>query len=337
MNLLENFSLLKHNTFGIDVSAKFFFEFNNINQLIKFLKIKKIKSLNKFVIGGGSNLLFTQNYEGVIIHPQIKGIEIIEESNNYVLVKVGAGENWDNFVEYTIKKSWGGLENLSFIPGNVGASPVQNIGAYGVEAKDIIEKVDTININNQSAKTFNNQECEFEYRESIFKTKYANQFIVTHVYFKLSKTNHIFKINYGNIEQELNKYKELTISNIRNSIINIRSSKLPDPKELGNAGSFFKNPIISIEQINLLQLNYPEIPKYFISKTEVKVPAGWLIEKCGWKGKQIGNTGVHKDQSLVLVNYNKASGNEILQLANLIIDSVYKTFNILLQMEVIIK
>nr|WP_320120290.1 UDP-N-acetylmuramate dehydrogenase [uncultured Marinifilum sp.] len=331
--LLENYSLKKHNTFGIEAKARYFFEFEKIEEIQKFLKENNITDTQYLILGGGSNLLFTENYDGLILHPNIKGIELLDEDEESVLLRVGCNEEWDEFVEWAVENEVYGIENLSLIPGKIGASPVQNIGAYGVEAKDIIENVEAISIETKNEVIFSNKQCEFAYRNSVFKNEYKNLFIITHVQFRLKKKAN-FKIHYGAIKKELEAYNEINLKNIREVIIKIRESKLPDPKELGNAGSFFKNPIIDKEKADDLKSKYEELPTYPINDFETKLAAGWLIEKCNWKGKRIGDAGVHKDQALVIVNYGNAKGNEILKLANDIRKSVLFKFGIKLEMEV---
>lgn len=297
----KQYSLLPHNTFGLEAKADTFIEYSNIEDLKSILTNKELFSSPYMHIGSGSNLLFTSDFKGTILHSKIDGIDIIEENNDYVLVRVGAGVDWDNFVGYCVSNEWAGAENLSLIPGEVGASAVQNIGAYGIEAKDLIVRVETLEIATGSERTFSNQECEYSYRKSIFKNKLKNQYFITYVTFKLNKTA-VFNLEYGNIKNELEKYAEVSLKTIRQAIIDIRNSKLPDPKIEGNAGSFFMNPIISRELFITLQNKYPNIPHYDVDENLVKVPAAWMIDQCGWKGKCLGNAGVHKNQALVLVN-----------------------------------
>lgn len=326
-----NFPLKKYNTFGVDVTADSFFDVSTVDALKEvLLGVKNEKCL---ILGGGSNILFKSNFSGVIIHPTIQGIQIVEEDNESVLLKVGAGVEWDSLVDYAVSHNYGGLENLSLIPGSVGASPIQNIGAYGVEAKDYIERVEGISINDLGVVSFNNSECKFGYRDSIFKNKLKGKVVVTHVYYRLTKT-HKLVTHYGNLDVEVAKFGDRTIQNIRKAVIDIRNSKLPDPLELPNAGSFFKNPIVSIELVENLRQKYEHVPFYPVSESEVKLPAGWLIEQGGWKGRQIGNVGVHKNQALVLVNYANATGDEVLSLAQEIQKSIKQTFNVSLEMEV---
>jgi len=329
----KQYSLLSHNTFGINANADTFIEYSTIDDLKQILQDKGFQSKPFLHIGSGSNLLFTKDYSGTILHSKILGIEVVEENDDCVLVKVGAGVEWDFFVDYCVAQGWGGAENLSLIPGEVGASAVQNIGAYGVEAKDLISQVDTVEIATATEHCFSNAECKYAYRQSIFKSELKNKHIVTYVTYKLSK-HPMFSLEYGNIKAELEKYPEVSLKTIREAIISIRNCKLPDPKVEGNAGSFFMNPIIPRAQFEELQKRYPDIPHYDVDKDRVKVPAGWMIDKCGWKGKTIGNAGVHNKQALVLVNKGNATGNEIITLSKSIQESVKETFNIEIHPEV---
>ncbi|MFA8435124.1 MAG: UDP-N-acetylmuramate dehydrogenase [Marinifilaceae bacterium] len=331
--LHDNYSLKQYNTFGIDVTARYFFEFQEVAEIQQFLKDNPIRDTNYLILGGGSNLLFTEDFDGLVIHPKIKGIEIVREDEDHVWVKAGAYEEWDDFVAWSVNNQYSGIENLSLIPGKVGATPVQNIGAYGVEVQEVITEVEAISIETGSRVTLSNAQCEFGYRDSIFKNELKNLFIVTSVTYQLSKKPN-YKTHYGSLSGELENYSEINLQNIREVIIKIRESKLPDPKEIGNAGSFFKNPVIDTEVAGQLQKEYPKIPLYPVNGAHTKVAAGWLIEQCGWKGKQIGNAGVHKDQALVLINCGKATGLEISHLANEIRKSVILKFGITLEMEV---
>ena len=312
MNFSDNFSLRPYNTFGIEAKAKYFTTFESVTELKNILTSEIYKNNKTFVLGGGSNLLFTEDYNGLIIHNKIAGICILEDNENHVIVEVGAGENWHDFVMWSISQELSGIENLALIPGTVGASPMQNIGAYGIEVKDSIYKVTGVEIANQKQKTFYNSECEFEYRDSIFKAKLREKFIITKVEFNLSKIP-LNKTTYGTITEELaNLKKEPSPQSIAEAVINIRSRKLPTPTELGNSGSFFKNPIIKTTKFKQLQKEFPEIVGYKVSDTETKVAAAWLIENTGLKGYRKGDAGVHKNQALVLVNYGSASGEEII-------------------------
>ena len=332
MNIQENISLKNYNTFGISVNAKRFVLVDSVYQLQQILKEEQ----DVFLISGGSNMLLTKDIEKLVLLINIKGISIDNEDENHVYLTVNAGENWHDFVLFCVDNNYGGLENLSLIPGNVGTCPIQNIGAYGVEVKDTITKVEAVEISTQKLISFSNEDCNFGYRNSIFKNTVKGQFIITSVSFKLTKKNHKLNTAYGAIETELTSknIQKPTLKNISDAVITIRSSKLPDPKEIGNSGSFFKNPVISKEAFFKLQKEYPNIPSYTISDTEIKVPAGWLIEKAGFKGKRFGNYGVHEKQALVLVNYGNASGKEIYNLAKEIQQTIFKQFKIELEIEV---
>ncbi len=333
IDIKENFQLKEYNTFGVNASCTYFLEFFNSAEIISFFKNNKYKNLPHLVIGGGSNILFTKNFEGVVYHPNIKGIKIINETDEHLFIEVGAGEVWDKFVEFCVNNNYSGIENLSLIPGNIGASPVQNIGAYGVEVKDVIEKVHAVEIENGSIKYFSNADCEFNYRNSIFKNTLKNKYIITHVTFKLNK-KHNFITHYGNVNEELNKFKEINLKTIRQAIINIRERKLPDYKKIGNAGSFFKNPIVENKIVEKIKIEFTPAPVYPIDNKTSKLAAGWLIDMCGWKGKQIGNVGVHKDQALIIINIGNATGTEIMELSNKIRASVLKKFNVKIEPEV---
>lgn len=330
----KNYSLLPYNTFGMNVQAARFVEYDSADELSAFLQQPQHLLPPCLHIGGGSNLLFTTDYLGTILHSAIKGFNIIKEDDNWVEVRVGAGEIWDDFVTYAIENNWYGTENLSLIPGEVGASAVQNIGAYGVEVKDLITQVETIEISTGNKRIFTNAECNYAYRSSIFKQELKGKYIVTHVTYRLSKKT-TFKLDYGNIRTELEKEGcSLTLSSLRNIIVRIREAKLPDPKVLGNAGSFFMNPIISLQQFNELTKKYPDMPHYPAGEGWVKVPAGWMIDQCGWKGKHIGRAAVHEKQALVLINTGGATSEEIIHLANEIVRSVKNQFGIEIHPEV---
>ncbi|OUD35758.1 UDP-N-acetylmuramate dehydrogenase [Flavobacterium sp. FPG59] len=334
MNILTHFSLKKHNTFGIDAFAKKFIAVHTVSELA--IVLNQNQNTELFIIGGGSNMLLTQDIDALVIHVDLKGKKIIKENDDFVWVESQAGENWHEFVLWTINQDFGGLENMSLIPGNVGTTPVQNIGAYGAEIKDTFAYCEAMNIQNQEIKTFTNEECKFGYRESIFKNEIKNQFVITSVVFKLTKKNHKINISYGDISGELAKKNIInpTLVDVSNAVITIRQSKLPDPKELGNSGSFFKNPIVLKSDFEKIHQRFPEMKFYEISDTEVKVPAGWLIEQAGFKGKRFGDAGVHKNQALVLVNYGNATGKEILNVAHEIQDTVFKLFGIRIEAEV---
>lgn len=334
MQILQNISLKPYNTFGIDVLAKHFVSVTNIDDLKNILKLKEYS--NKLILGGGSNMLLTKDYNGLVIHINIKGIEIVSDNDDTVRVKAHAGENWHQFVLWCIENNYGGIENLSLIPGNVGTAPIQNIGAYGVELKDVFESCEAISLEDYEIQSFSKTVCDFGYRNSIFKQDKKSKFIITSVIFKLTKGQHKLNINYGAITSQLkaSNIKNPTIKDVSNAVITIRESKLPNPKEIGNSGSFFKNPVISNSQFKTLAENFNDLPSYPISESEVKIPAGWLIEKAGFKGKRLGNYGVHKNQALVLVNYGGAKGEEILNLSKLIQKTVKRLFNISIEAEV---
>lgn len=332
MNIQENISLKKYNTFGINVNAKRFVSVNSLYELKNILKEEQ----NVFIISGGSNMLLTKDIEELVIHLNLKGISIDSENDNSVYLTVNTGENWHDFVLWCISLNYGGLENLSLIPGNVGTCPIQNIGAYGVEVKDTITKVEALEIETGKLVIFSNEECEFGYRNSIFKNQAKGKYIITSVSFELTKKNHALNTSYGAIEQELAS-KNITKPNIKNisdAIISIRQSKLPDPKKIGNSGSFFKNPVISLCHFEKLKSKFPEIPHYIISESSIKIPAGWLIEQSGFKGKRFGDYGVHEKQALVLVNYGNATGKNIYQLAQSIQNTIKSKFSINLEIEV---
>lgn len=329
--IIENFNLKSYNTFGIDATCTFFAESDSVEELKSI--VRNHHNLPTFILGGGSNILFTRNFDGLVVFPTLKGFEVIAEDKETVTLSVAAGENWDDFVNFSVKKGWGGVENLSLIPGNVGASPIQNIGAYGVEAKDTIYEVRGFYLDSLANFSFTNSECYFGYRDSIFKNELKGKVIITHVRFKLQK-HPVLVTHYGNLDEEIEKTGDKTIVGVRKAVIGIRESKLPDPKVLGNAGSFFKNPVIEIEHFNQIKSRYPQVPSYPVNEKSVKLPAGWLIETCGWKGKQLGNAGVHAKQALVIVNCGGASGSEVLVLANKIRESVFNEFKVSIDMEV---
>ena len=333
MIIKENISLLSYNTFGIDAKADYFIEYSSVEELQTALKSEIVKSNRLLHIGGGSNLLFMKDFNGVILHSAINFIKKVSEDADTVMLEAGAVVNWDDFVAYTVENGWGGVENLSLIPGEVGASAVQNIGAYGVEVQDVIVEVNAVEIETGELKIFSVDDCQYGYRESIFKKELKGKYIITSVVFKLQKQPE-FKLNYQHLEAEVLKNGDINLQNIRQTIIAVRESKLPDPKIFGNAGSFFMNPVISKAHFNELLAQYPQMPHYFVSETEEKVPAGWLIDQCGWKGKQIGNAGVHDKQALVLVNKGGATGAEIVYLAEQIQASVKSKFGIELRAEV---
>ncbi len=331
-NLKRNISLKPYNTFAIEATAKYFTDVFSISQLKNALQFAKENNFQFKIISGGSNVLFVEQEYEFIIHILIGGIEKTFESEYEIHYKVGAGVKWHTFVKYCVNKGLGGIENLSLIPGSVGASPMQNIGAYGVEIKDVFKSLTALEISTGQLKIFSLNDCKFGYRESVFKNELKNKFIIIDVTYKLLK-NPKFNISYGALSGLLEK-KELSVSTISDAVISIRQSKLPDPSVIGNAGSFFKNPEVSNERFNKLKEKYPEIPSYNLENGNVKIPAGWLIETCGWKGFRKNDAGCHKHQALVLVNYGSATGNEILDLSDEIVSSVKQKFGIELQKEV---
>lgn len=332
----ENISLKPYNTFGVDVKSKYFAEVRSLEELIETLKFSNSKKLPLLFLGGGSNILLTKDFEGLAIQLNLKGIteEIIDD--NQILITAKAGENWHQFVMFCLDKNYGGLENLSLIPGNVGTSPMQNIGAYGTEIKDIFESCKVLNLETLEIETFNLEQCKFGYRDSIFKQEGKGKYVILEVTFRLTRKNHKIDIEYGAIQSELEKMgiTNPTIQDVSKAVINIRQSKLPDPKVIGNAGSFFKNPTIPISQFKALKQKFENIPGY-PNGDFVKVPAGWLIEQAGWKGKQIGNVASNQLQALVIINSTgSATGKEIFDFSTMIIDSVKEKFGIKLEREV---
>ncbi|MEO9144344.1 MAG: UDP-N-acetylmuramate dehydrogenase [Ginsengibacter sp.] len=342
MQVYQNYSLKKYNTFGIAAIAKYFATFSSTNELEEFLKSKK-NIYSNIILGGGSNILFTENYNGLILKNEIGGIHIVHDDEEFVYVRVGAGVIWHHFVMDCVKNNYGGVENLSLIPGNVGASPMQNIGAYGVEIKDVFFELEAFDLYDKIIRKFSAEDCEFGYRESIFKKKYKDQFAILNVTYRLRKKP-LFNISYGAIESELQRMntRELSVRAVSDAVIHIRTSKLPDPEVIGNAGSFFKNPIIEkqgLEEIRkreLAGLDSPvsNIPFYKIDEDHFKIPAGWLIEQCGWKGFRKGDVGCYEKQALVLVNYGNATGKEIYDLSEEIKISVEEKFGIEIEREV---
>lgn len=325
------YSLLSHNTFGIDVNAARFLEYTSVEEL-KTLIAQGALTTPFLHIGGGSNLLFTKDYAGLVLHSRIEGVEVMEEDERYISVRVGAGVVWDDFVDYCVAHGWYGAENLSLIPGEVGASAVQNIGAYGVEVKDLITAVETVNIHGEE-RVYSVEECGYSYRDSVFKRPENKTVFVTYVHYRLSKKED-YTLDYGTIRQELEKYPELTLATVRKIIIDIRKAKLPDPKVMGNAGSFFMNPIVAHEKLEALQREYPQIPYYELNDGRVKIPAGWMIDRCGWKGKALGPAAVHDKQALVLVNRGGAKGADIIALSDAVRASVREKFGIDIHPEV---
>ena len=327
MNLLENYSLLPHNTFGMDVYARYFAEYDTVDELADFLQTDLARSHKLLPIGAGSNLLFTGDYDGIVLHSRIRFCTIVGDTPDEVLVRVGAGVVWDDFCDDMCARGFGGIENLSYIPGEIGASAVQNIGAYGVEAKDVIVCVETIETATGQAHTFDAAACDYGYRHSIFKSELQGQHIVTAVTYRLQKKPTL-RLDYGNLRDTLSHIAHPTVADVRRAVIDIRRQKLPEPAELGSAGSFFKNPVVPAAQFEALRAQYPAMPHYPASDAQVKIPAAWLIEQCGWKGKTVGGAAVYDKQPLVLVNKNHATPADVQTLAQQIVDSVITKFNI---------
>ena len=332
MQLRENVSLRPFNTFHIDVSARFFCRIESATDLKKTLKDHSFISIPKLILGGGSNILFTKNIDALVIHNCIKGIEIIKKDEEYILIRSGAGEVWNDLVKFCVERNYGGIENLSLIPGSVGAAPMQNIGAYGVELKESFVELSALNVETAEEKIFSKEECKFGYRESIFKNEVKGKYIIASVTLRLNKKP-LLNTSYGAIEQELKRTNQLpSVQSISEAVCNIRRSKLPDPDVIGNAGSFFKNPVVSKQKFEELIAEFPSMPHYpanaHSAESMHKLAAGWMIEQCGWKGKQVGNAASHKDQALVLVNCGNATGAEIISLAEKIQQSVREKFGV---------
>lgn len=323
----ENYSLLTHNTFGMDVRATLFFEYDTPEELRAFLTSDDFTRHDRFIhIGGGSNLLFEGDYKGVVMHSAMRTLEMVNETDEYVFVRVGSGYVWDDFVAHCVAQGWAGIENLSAIPGEVGASAVQNIGAYGVEVKDVIVSVEAMALNG-TTRIFTNEECHYGYRDSIFKRELRGQYVITHVTYRLDKTP-TYRLDYGDLRARVEAHGAPTLNAVRNAVTAIRDSKLPDPKVLGNAGSFFTNPVIPRAHYETLKEQYPNIPSYPIDEEQVKVPAGWLIDSAGWKGRALGRSAVHDRQALVLVNLGGATGKEVMELAERVCEDVYNKYGI---------
>ncbi len=335
MEIQQSKLLTSYNTFGIGAVAKFFVEVNSVQQFTELTQTEVYKQHKKLVLGGGSNILFTQDFDGLVVKNALLGIEVVAETENQVVVKAASGEVWHRLVMWCIEQNYAGIENLSLIPGLVGAAPMQNIGAYGVEIKDVFEQLEALDMQTGELRQFNLSDCAFGYRESVFKNQLKDKYFITSVSFRLTKMNSagaVYRLttDYGDIKNTLSETRvyEPTIRDVSNAVIKIRQSKLPDPAMLGNAGSFFKNPSVGQEKFQELVARYPVMPSYVQKDNTYKIPAGWLIEQCGWKGKVVGNTGSHKSQALVLVNYGHASGNEIWKLAMDIKQSVKEKFGV---------
>ena len=336
MTIEQNVDLLPYNTFRIQAFAKYFTTIKSIDDAKALFASDIFKREKHFILGGGSNVLLTKNFDGLVVKVEILGKEIIHEDDASVTLRVGAGENWHAFVMYCVDRNYGGVENLSLIPGTVGAAPMQNIGAYGVEIKKNILGVEAVEIGTSDVRYFDTEACKFGYRESIFKQEVKDQFLISSVTLKLTKRDHIFNTTYGAIDETLKKFdvQTLSLKAISDAVIFIRSHKLPDPSRIGNAGSFFKNPSIQADLMDFIKKDYPSIPSFPSTHGLVKIPAAWLIEQCGWKGKTFGNIGVHQHQALVLVNYGGGEGEKIWELAMKIKESVKEKFNVILQPEV---
>jgi UDP-N-acetylmuramate dehydrogenase len=332
----ENASLKRFNTFGINAMARYLAVIQTPAELHAIISHHTFANLPKLILGEGSNILFTQNYDGMIIKNAMKGIQILSEDDDHVWLKVGGGENWHDFVMYCIQQGYGGIENLSLIPGTVGAAPIQNIGAYGVELGDVFSSLEAMDLHDGNSRPFTLEDCQFGYRDSIFKNRYKNRYAILSVILRLDK-KHTFHVEYGNIQEILDsmQIKDLSIKAISDAVIQIRQSKLPDPKKLGNAGSFFKNPLIPFSHFTELKKIFPDMPSFPSDRPDtIKIPAAWLIEQCGFKGKRFGDAGVHEKQALILVNYNNSNGTAILELARQIQQSVNEKFNVKLTPEV---
>ncbi|GAB5408199.1 MAG: UDP-N-acetylmuramate dehydrogenase [Balneolaceae bacterium] len=331
----EQFDLSNYNTMGVKANARFFIKIHSVAELESVLQFASDKELSILVLGGGSNILFVDGFPGLVISNCIKGVELLSEDESQVFIKLGAGENWHEIVLFCVENDFGGIENLSLIPGTVGAAPIQNIGAYGVEIKDVFVSLEAYLVEEKKLKIFSESECKFGYRDSIFKKELKGKVIITSVTLKLSKQA-MPNFEYASLKEMLIEegVTNPTIKDVSNAVIKVRQSKLPDPDEIGNTGSFFKNPVISVYQFDELKSLYPNLPSYPVSERQVKVPAGWLIENAGWKGKRVGEAGVHDRQALVLVNHGKATGKEIWELAQKVIESVHQKFDIRLTPEV---
>lgn len=331
IKIYDNYPLLSHNTFGIEATAKQFVEFETEEELLSFLG--EGYGSRSLVIGGGSNLLFVNDFDGTVFHSSIKGVEVLDENETDVVLRVGSGVNWDDFVAYTVEKGWYGIENLSLIPGEVGASAVQNVGAYGVEAGELIENVETVAIATATRHSFTKDECRFAYRHSIFKAEEKGRHIITYVTYRLKKKA-AFRLSYGNLNEKVAMLGETTLANVRAAVCDIRRAKLPCPSEIGSAGSFFMNPVVDALTAAQLREKYPQMPQYPLENGNVKLSAGWLIDRCGWKERPHKNVGVYKHQALVVINRGGAKGCEVLAFAAEVVASVKERFGVLLNMEV---
>jgi len=331
--ILHNISLRNYNSFGIDYKAKYIVDLKTEEEAAVYLRNRKSSIQNLFILGEGSNILFTNDFNGTIVHPAMEGIKKEGQDEKSVIISAGAGLNWDKFVEWCVNNGYGGIENLSLIPGTVGATPVQNIGAYDAEVSETIYKARAVSLDDGIIREFSNKECRFGYRDSIFKNDLKGKYLITRVFYRL-KTNPIFNTNYGSLREEAEKNGPLSLNTVRQAVINIRRNKLPDPSQIGNAGSFFKNPVVSIEEAQKFKDKFPGIPLYTDPSGGIKLAAGWLIEQCGWKGKRIGDAGVHENQALIMVNHGKATGKEIYDLSEKIRESVFKKFGVYLEREV---
>ena len=335
-SIQQNISLKPFNTFGIEATAAYYAVAESVDDIKEILTSPEVKGRPLLVLGGGSNMLLTQDFDGLVLHIKIKGFTIVEDNEEHIVVRVGAGEVWHEFVLWAIANGYGGIENLSLIPGSVGAAPMQNIGAYGVEIKEVFHSLEALHIESLTSRAFGKEECRFGYRESIFKRDVKGQYIITQVSFTLNKKP-VFNTSYGAIETELNAMgiakERADVKAVSDAVIHIRQSKLPDPAQIGNAGSFFKNPVVSTEKVAELKAQYPDMPAYPSGENQ-KLAAGWLIEQCGWKGYREGDTGVHKNQALVLVNYGNAKGNEVYALSEKVLQSVKEKFGVELEREV---
>lgn len=334
IRFLENYSLQPHNTFGVEAKAKYFFEFTELEDLDVFMQSNQTLQEEKILmLGEGSNILFLNDFDGLVVHPKIPGVQIVNEDRQNVWVEVGSGENWDEFVNYCVETGFGGVENLAFIPGSVGAAPMQNIGAYGQEASNVVASVKGYDLNKHRFVEYSKEECQFSYRNSIFKSKLKNQFIILSVVFRLDKFPE-FNLDYKKLEQKVTERGEINLQNIKQAVIDIRTEKLPDVNVIGSAGSFFKNPLVDIATAKKIEGEFNEMPVFETGEGKVKLAAGWLIEKAGWKGFREGDLGVHAKQALIIVNYGNATGMDIYNLSEKIKQSVFEKFGVELEREV---